>query len=64
MQDQQVQPRWLDTAQASRDSGLSAKTLRRLIKSGRLPAGKVTESPQGHWRIKREDIEALLGGAE
>lgn len=52
---------WLTLAQAADYSGLPESFLRRLVKSGKLPALEVGDS-HGHWRIARRDLDALTAG--
>lgn len=49
--------RKLSTGKAAKALGVCVKTVRRYIQDGDLPAEKL---PKGHYRIRAEDVEALL----
>ncbi len=39
---------------------MSKDTIRRAIKTGVLPASRLTEQPRGHYRIRKADLDALF----
>lgn len=45
---------WLTTQQAANHLGITSRGVRKAINNSLLPA---TRSPEGHWRIRREDLE-------
>lgn len=48
---------WIGTTTACRHLGISALTLRRWIKSGRL---KPKRTPTGEFRFRRSELDGLL----
>ena len=50
--------KWFTVAQASEYSTLSARTLRRAIKQGRLKASR--NGSHGKWLIHRRNLDAFL----
>lgn len=52
------QEQWLRVGEAAKIIGVSTQTVRRLIWDGDLPAFRVRN--RGHYRVKREDVEALI----
>lgn len=64
MQPNPITPRYLSMADAATYTGLSVRTLRKLIKQRRLPASKVTDSQQGHVRIRVDDLDRLMDAAQ
>ena len=50
----------LTAAQVRERLGISDDTLRRLIRTGQIPAIKVGAGAFGHWRITEEDLAAYI----
>ena len=49
----------MDLREASRQTGLNERTLRRLIKEGRLEAKMVGAGPNHHWEISPEALDGF-----
>jgi len=49
----------MDLREASQQTGLNERTLRRLIKEGKLEATMVGAGPNHHWEISPEALEGL-----
>lgn len=56
-----TEPLWLKVPAAARLTGLSAHTLRRMCRRGRIEAQRATgeEGGRGHWLIRRDSLEHL-----
>jgi excisionase family DNA binding protein len=52
------QPASVSIQEAARLLGVSDDTIRRMIKSGQLPAFKV----RSQWRIRKEEVERIMRG--
>jgi excisionase family DNA binding protein len=52
-------PDTLTTGQAAEKLGCSSESIRRMIKTGTLPAHRLTTSPKSSWRIYAADINLL-----
>lgn len=50
----------LTAAQVRERLGISDDTLRKLIKTGQIPAIKVGTGTLGHWRITEEDLNDYI----
>ncbi|GAA2648584.1 helix-turn-helix domain-containing protein [Paractinoplanes durhamensis] len=59
----EIQREWFTLPEAHQYSGVSVRELRRLISAERLPASKLNPSQQGHVRVRRSDLNALLEGS-